>query len=311
VATDFARRAHDVARTPRERMMAHFVSALVAERDGEVTRADEQYKMAVEADTEWGPVLDRAGWYASDRGDARSALNLWRMLEEPDEDEVGAVEAAAALTPPKRGRNDPCWCGSDRKQKTCHGDTPEPIPLPDRAQWLMAKAVGYVWRHGGEADTDALELAIARAPRLGEPGSVTSMFRDPVVLDVALVELGWFDRFLEDRGPLLPEDERELAATWSEIVRSVYEVEDVRSDVVVIRELFDDNRLEVRADRPDVELGVGALVCGRAVPDGVGHQFVGVVIPVAPDDVDEVLAICENNDAFSLCEYAARTLGSG
>jgi SEC-C motif-containing protein len=25
------------------------------------------------------------------------------------------------LPPPKRGRNDPCWCGSGRKLKRCHG----------------------------------------------------------------------------------------------------------------------------------------------------------------------------------------------
>ena len=34
---------------------------------------------------------------------------------------VGAVQAAGAGAQPKIGRNDPCWCGSGKKYKRCHG----------------------------------------------------------------------------------------------------------------------------------------------------------------------------------------------
>jgi preprotein translocase subunit SecA len=34
---------------------------------------------------------------------------------------VGAGQAAAAGAQPKIGRNDPCWCGSGKKYKRCHG----------------------------------------------------------------------------------------------------------------------------------------------------------------------------------------------
>ena len=32
-----------------------------------------------------------------------------------------AAQAAPASTGPKVGRNDPCWCGSGKKFKRCHG----------------------------------------------------------------------------------------------------------------------------------------------------------------------------------------------
>jgi preprotein translocase subunit SecA len=32
-----------------------------------------------------------------------------------------AAKAAPANTGPKVGRNDPCWCGSGKKFKRCHG----------------------------------------------------------------------------------------------------------------------------------------------------------------------------------------------
>ena len=47
------------------------------------------------------------------------------------------------------------------------------------------------------------------------------------MLDVVLHELGWFDRFLAERGALLPEDEQLLYASWQLIPRTVYEVVDV------------------------------------------------------------------------------------
>jgi preprotein translocase subunit SecA len=33
----------------------------------------------------------------------------------------GKKRIQSGWTPPKRGRNEPCWCGSDKKFKYCHG----------------------------------------------------------------------------------------------------------------------------------------------------------------------------------------------
>ena len=105
-------------------MLADFVSAIVAERAGDVLAAEAHLHIALEADPEWGPLIDRAAWYASDRGDASRAVSLWRTLEAPDREELRIVEACARRVGPKRGRNDPCWCGSGRKLKVCHAGSP-------------------------------------------------------------------------------------------------------------------------------------------------------------------------------------------
>lgn len=310
-ARDFAARMVEVARTPSERMTAHFAAGVIDERAGDVVRAEAHFGHALDADAEWGPLVDRAAWYASDRGDARRAVSLWRLLESPDEEELRVVEACAQRLPAKRGRNDPCWCGSGRKLKTCHGDTPEPTPMPDRVEWLATKAVGFLLRHGGEAEVDVFDLAIARSAEPDDPDSVASALEDPIVLDVALTELGWFDRFLNERRPLLPDDEAQLAASWLPVDRTVYEVEELRpGDGMVVRDVRTGERLDVRERTFSEEAAVGQQFCARALPDGVTHQFVGAVFLVAPGAANNVLEICDNGDAFGLCRYVASLDGS-
>jgi len=303
-ARAIASRLVDVARTPEEQATADFVAGIVHERTGDVLLAAVHYERSLEADDEFGPAIDRVAWYASDRGDARRAAELWRMLESPDEGQLHTVEDALRLVPPRHGRNDPCWCGSGRKQKVCHGDEAEPIPLAARVPWLAMKAVAYLFRHGGEADVDLMDLAIAHASEPDDLEAVKAALFEVAVADVALTELGWFEWFLRDRGPLLPDDERDLAARWLDVERSVYEVEaGDGDDAVVLRDLRTGDRVEVASpSRP-----TGQLICSRAVPDGEGHQLIGAVFAVEPGDVDEVLAWCGSPDAFGLCGYAGRT----
>ena len=52
---------------------------------------------------EWGPLIDRAGWYASDRGDAAAAVRWWRLLEAPDRHELATVARYAQRSGPKLG----------------------------------------------------------------------------------------------------------------------------------------------------------------------------------------------------------------
>ena len=129
-ASAFGQRLVGAARQPTDRMLAHFVSAVVAERTGDVLAAEAHLHVALEADPEWGPVIDRAAWYASDRGDASRAVSLWRTLEAPDREELRIVEACARRVGPKRGRNDPCWCGSGRKLKMCPRGRGRADPAP-------------------------------------------------------------------------------------------------------------------------------------------------------------------------------------
>ena len=146
-----------------------------------------------------GPADRPGGLVRSNRGDVSRAVSLWRTLEAPDEEELRIVEACARRVGPKRGRNDPCWCGSGRKLKVCRHGRAEPIPLPDRVLWLATKAVGNLMRHGGEAALDLADLATILAVDVDDFDGVRSMLGDPIVIDIALTELGWFEQFFETR----------------------------------------------------------------------------------------------------------------
>jgi hypothetical protein len=101
----------------------------------------------------------------------------------------------------------------------------------------------------------------------------------PEAVDAALDEGGWGERFLAERGPLLPADEAELAASWVTVAPGLYEVERVQfGEGVTLRDLRGDGRVDVRPTT-GVSPGMGELVLARALPDGSGsgHLLVGAI----------------------------------
>lgn len=290
-------------RTPRA-AVARWMAAVAAERDGRVLDAESHLRAACSEAEGWPFVEDRLAWFEADRGDAAAALGRWRAIGTPDDDpDVAMVLRFAAGAGPEPGRNDPCSCGSGRKYKQCHLGRPVAAPLPERVGWLWRKAVGYLERRGGLAEYTLEANALMRA---GEDGDVEAAFTDPLVLDVALHEEGWFARFLRERGPLLPVDEARLGASWLEVDRTVFEVLDVRPGAGLgLRDLRTDERVDVTERTASVE--VGALICARAVPDGVGHQLVGAVVPVAVGAEGELMESLEVGDGLSLLAWSAGT----
>ena len=57
---------------------------------------------------------------------------------------------------------------------------------------------------GRSGARDVYELAVTRADGDDSDEALDRAFSDPIVLDVALHEGGWFDRFIEERGALAP-----------------------------------------------------------------------------------------------------------
>lgn len=104
------------------------------------------------------------------------------------------------------GRDEPCWCGSGRKFKHCHLGEPELVPLPDRVGWLCRKAIQYLERRGRDGWATTYDIAIVLADH--DPERLAEVFDDPVVLDLALTEGGWFEESLADRGPCSPRTRR-------------------------------------------------------------------------------------------------------
>ena len=305
---EFSERLIEVAAKPAEVAVARWLAAVAAERHGEPQVAEAHLHLAVEADPLWAPALDRLAWYASDRGDAPAAVQLWRRLgvDRTLNPDLRTVEPFASARS-KVGRNEPCWCGSGRKYKHCHLGEVERVPLPDRVGWLCRKAGAYLERRGGAPGVDVVELAHERAADPDDPDSVAEALQDPLVVDVALCEGGWFERFLADRGSLLPEDEALLAAAWTLVPRTLYEVIEARAGVgLTLQDLGAGEQIEVREQTFSRMATSGLVFCARAVPDGETHQLIGGLIPVTPGTETEVLRRCDEGLGHELCAYAAR-----
>lgn len=305
VLVDAATRSRDVA-------AARFLAARVAEGMGETLVAEQHLVLAEKADPENPAVIDRLAWYASDRGDAVRASRLWQRLDPTPiiEEDLAALapflEAATSAAKDAPGRNDPCWCGSGRKYKQCHlGELPVPS-LADRVPWLSRKSVAYITRRLDRTEDDALAVAFARTVDLVDPSAVVESFQDPLVLDLVLTEGGWFDEFLTERGPLLPDDEALLAASWLLVDRSVHELVEAAPEArCTLRDLRTGETNEVADHAFASTAGVGDLYCLRVLPDGEGHQIVGGAFAVAAGTEDEVLALLDGGDPIAIARYVA------
>jgi hypothetical protein len=116
-----------------------------------------------------------------------------------------------------------------------------------------------------------------------------------------LHELGWLDRFLAERGALLPEDEQLLYASWQLVPRTVYEIVSVSPGTgLQLRDLREAELLDVQERIGSQTATAGQLICARAVPDGSGHRLLGAVISVPPGQEDAFLDIVDDPDPVAL-----------
>lgn len=297
------------ASRPAQQAVAHWLAALVAERRLEVVEAESHLRAAVRVDPDWPCAVDNLAWYCSDRGDAVAALALWRGLGATAaiSDDVRTVEPFAAPAGPTLSRNQPCWCGSGRKFKACHLGRVALAPLPERVGWLCRKSTAYLERRGGPPGNAVFEYAAARAVDPDAEDALYDALDDPLVIDVVLHEGGWFERFLAERGALLPEDEALLARAWTLVDRTIYEVVEVRPGAGVgVRDLRTGDAFDVRERKFSCEARRGGLVCARAVPDGESsHQFIGGMFAVAPGTERAVLDLLDGRDGLALLAYVA------
>jgi hypothetical protein len=187
------------------------------------------------------------------------------------------------------------------------GDPPQVWAAAERlvAAGLDRDAV-LAQRRGGASAVDVMELAYARAVDPNDDDSLADAVIDPLVADIVLCEGGWFERFLADRGPLLPDDEALLAATWVLVPRTVYEVVATRpGQGLTLLDLGTGERLEVRERTLSHEVEPGEILCGRAVPDGDTQQLIGGVFFVTPGTETHVLELCDDHRGEELCDYVA------
>lgn len=279
-----------------------FLRSRLAEWQGDTDAEEAALSVAIRTG---GPAaLVDAAWFAADRGDAREALALLRSAHVPaDDPDLQLLGRYTATGPRWVGRNEPCWCGSGRKHKQCHLHL-NGHDLTARAQWLHAKAVMFLQRPPQR--TTLLRLATAAAGLTSPddaPERVIGAACDVAVTEVCLFEAGVFARFVEHRGAVLPEDERELAAGWAAERLHVWEV---LGEGAALKEVATGEERELDAWSRTKVTPTG-LVLAVAHPGPVALP--GPTVSVAPHLAEELGGLLGADDPLPLARLVGRELG--
>jgi hypothetical protein len=294
--------AIEAAAAPAHQASASFLRSRLAEWQGDSAAQEAALTPAVASGRQPAALVD-AAWFAADRGDARGALALLRSAHVPaDDPDLQLLTRYTANGPRWVGRNDPCWCGSGRKHKQCHLHL-NGHDLDSRVGWLHAKAVMFLQRPPQRPDLLAVATTSAGLASPDDaPARVIAAACDATVAELCLFEGGAFARFLEQRGDLLPEDERELAQQWGAERHRVWEVS---ADRTTLRDHAGD---EVRPldERSQAKVAPGFVL---AVAQAGPIALPGPATAVAASLVDELGGLLAAGEVHPLAALLGRELG--
>lgn len=286
---------------PAHRPAISFLRSRLAEWEGDAAAQEAALAPALAAQHP-AALLD-AAWFAADRGDAREAIALLRSAHVPADDPDLELLARFTRSGPRWvGRNDPCWCGSGRKHKQCHLHL-NGHDLAARVPWLHAKAVTFLQRPPARATLLAVATTSAGLTSPDDaPARVIAAACDALVAELCLFEGGLFGAFVEQRGELLPADERELAEGWAGQRHQVWEV--LGNGGLRPVSGGDDRALDGWSQ---AKVHSPGLVLAVVQPGPIALP--GPVTPVAPALVDDLAKLLADDDVHPLAGFLGRELG--
>ncbi len=201
--------AEFLTRAVREREVgpARLLAGLAHLAEGDATAAERCLEEALRADPGLAPAASELSVLALDRGDLdRTATLLAHACCPPiDARWLDRQRCLVGGRGSKLGRNEPCPCGSGRKSKQCCDGHLAPS-LKARSALVMQRLALYAARH----DAGPRMLALAAGLIEGDIDDLEGRSDDAFLLDLAVFEGGLADAYLAERGPLLPDDERDL-----------------------------------------------------------------------------------------------------
>jgi hypothetical protein len=287
-----------------------FVLGACAEARDDVAAAERLFRSALDADAGHPLALFEVARYDTDRGDYAAALGHLRVARVPaDDSERAWLEGLVRPAVPKVGRNDPCPCGSGRKYKACHLDSPGEVGSVDASKALLHKLDAWLSQPNMQRiGEEVLRESEPRAPGTGAhvPAAADADKPiEPILNDIVLFDRGGLRRFLDVRGALLPGAERALGRTWLLSRRSLHEVQAVKPGTsVTLRDLRSDGGIVEVADRAmSGQVQPLDLLCLRLLPDGAGGVVASDAILVPRLQRRLVLDLLDSGDGLSILRW--------
>ena len=229
---------------------------------------------------------------ASIRGNGKEALRLFRMVN-PGHPDVEFLSSLYEPYPDAR-RNDPCPCGSGRKHKVCCAVRPS-INGSQRTQWLSHKLRDFISAPRREADTIDLARIAAEVDERSDERDVNRFADDGFILDVAAFDDAIND-FIDEWGPLLPDDERDTIELWAISDRRLWEVADDPHDFLIpLRDTATGDTVEVYDVIGSTSIDKGGLVLSRVVPAFGADRVVGTPISIDTRHRDGLLELLDDS----------------
>jgi len=296
---------------------AALARATLLDHRGEATTALATLEAQVAAGSEHPDALEKLAGFRSDQGDAPAAMTLLRRAgvihdgvdPETLEDHALFMEIVDfALHRPSAtaGRNDPCPCGSGKKYKKCHIGA-ERHALSDRAVWLYSKATRFARENRFRVLAAELAQEVTQAAG-GDHYDFLRFVDLPLVVDLVLSEGGAGEAFASERDGLLPDDEALIAAQWTLVERSVFEVEATTETTLDLRDLRSGDRLTISNTTPSQTTRRGTLLLGRAFPVGDTWRSFAGFVPIAEHLVEQALDALDRRDPLYLAGLIGHTL---
>lgn len=211
----------------------------------------------------------------------------------------------------KTGRNDPCPCGSGKKYKHCclRQETAGKSEAMSRDRaWdtMMQKLLDFSrearFRKDLEAAFDLFWNRSRTIEQVNElaPGQIMN-FLDWYAHDYRTADDGQriVEIFLDEKGPALSQQERDLLRADSEALLSVYEVASVEAGQAMgLRDVFQNQSIELPHTPPLSGIEAGQLLLARlALSDGY-RRFSWISALIPPETAEDFQA--HINEMFSL-----------
>lgn len=219
-----------VERAAQHQAAGRFVLALEAEHRGDALAAEPHLRQALDDEPGYAPPARLLAELEIDHSNLGEAVSLMERSG------AGASLQHRYVTTLRRqieapyrnvGRNQPCPCGSGRKYKFCCLEEPKVLPATLGA---VVDLKLLLFAHSTRAKDRLNEVAASACDPDHPDGSeaVEEMTHHPLMPDLLAFEGGCAEEYLDQRGQLLPGEERQVLSAALKEPRRIWEVVDVR-----------------------------------------------------------------------------------